>query len=145
MHLLAVGLFPACNLVQRSGQDNDGNKCQGVRSGDSIRLAILPISVIAVGHVKRHEHHSCDDTEVIGVIGDYNERNPTHAATNNALEAIDGLRFGWVATDELRQRWAEIERLRGILVAPASPYRDMEAALDVIRLARERGVPLVGT
>jgi CTP synthase (UTP-ammonia lyase) len=32
-----------------------------------------------------------------------------------------------------------------IVVGPGSPYRDPEAVLTVIRLARERGIPLVGT
>ena len=33
----------------------------------------------------------------------------------------------------------------GVVVGPGSPYRDPDAVLAVIRVARERGVPLVGT
>lgn len=83
---------------------------------------------------------------MIGVIGDFRADNETHVATNNALDALAwSVGFEWIATDELRTRWTEVERLSGVLIAPASPYRDMEAVLDVIREARERGVPLVGT
>jgi CTP synthase (UTP-ammonia lyase) len=85
-----------------------------------------------------------DDGAMIGVVGDYKASHSTHAATDQALTALD-LTFEWIATDELRVRWAQVEDLAGIFVAPGSPYRDMEATLDVIRHARERGVPLVGT
>jgi CTP synthase (UTP-ammonia lyase) len=33
----------------------------------------------------------------------------------------------------------------GVVIGPGSPYRDPSAAEAVIRHARERGVPLVGT
>ena len=33
----------------------------------------------------------------------------------------------------------------GVVVGPGSPYDSPEKVLDVIRTARERGVPLVGT
>ena len=81
---------------------------------------------------------------VIGVIGDYDPRNTTHLATTAALDGL-ALRFTWIPTDAVRERWDEVRRLDGIFVAPASPYRDMDAVLDVIRHARESGVPLVGT
>lgn len=83
---------------------------------------------------------------MITVVGDYNPRNPTHVATTDALANLDGLpKFTWLDTDQIRARWREIERASGLFVAPASPYRDMEAVLDSIRYARERAVPLVGT
>jgi hypothetical protein len=31
------------------------------------------------------------------------------------------------------------------MIGPASPYRSMDGALAAVRLARERGVPLVAT
>lgn len=83
---------------------------------------------------------------MIGIIGDFQPDNETHVGTNVALEALVGdAGFEWIATHEVRSRWPEINRLSGVFIAPASPYRDMEAALDVIRNARERGIPLVGT
>jgi CTP synthase (UTP-ammonia lyase) len=33
----------------------------------------------------------------------------------------------------------------GVVVGPGSPYRNVDGVHEVIRLARERGVPLVGT
>ena len=32
-----------------------------------------------------------------------------------------------------------------VIIGPGTPYRNPDAAHEVIRLARERGVPLVGT
>jgi len=81
---------------------------------------------------------------MIVVVGDYKAGHSTHLATDEALTAL-GLTFEWIGTDQVRTQWSEVESAAGILVAPGSPYRDMEAVLDVIRFARERGVPLVGT
>jgi CTP synthase (UTP-ammonia lyase) len=37
------------------------------------------------------------------------------------------------------------ERFDGIVVGPGSPYENADGVIGVIRAARERGVPLVGT
>ena len=83
---------------------------------------------------------------LVGIVGDFNLRNPTHQATNEALGHA-GLRFEWVPTGDVAPQRPE-ERLAayaGLLIAPASPYESMGGALAAIRFARERGVPLVGT
>ncbi|MGH2805857.1 MAG: hypothetical protein ACRDKT_01145 [Actinomycetota bacterium] len=82
---------------------------------------------------------------MIGVIADYDPANRTHAATDEALASLpNGIPFEWIATDDatLPERLPE---LSGIFIGPASPYRDMDAAIEAVRFARERGVPLVGT
>jgi hypothetical protein len=67
---------------------------------------------------------------VIGVIGDHDPKNPTHLATDAALEDL-GVPFEWIATDEVRARWqATIEGLLGMFIAPSTPYRDTEGALE---------------
>lgn len=82
---------------------------------------------------------------VIGVVGDFNPKNPTHQFTNRALDHL-GLRFEWVPTDVLGDEpGARLAAYDGLWIAPASPYRSMDGALSAIRYARERGVPLVGT
>jgi CTP synthase (UTP-ammonia lyase) len=81
----------------------------------------------------------------IGVVGDFNPKNHTHRATNDALDHVR-LRFEWVATDALEdQPEKRLAAYQGLWIAPSSPYRSMEGALAAIRYARERGVPLVGT
>ena len=81
----------------------------------------------------------------VGVVGDFNPRNPTHTFTNEALEHLK-LSFDWVATDAVTgPADRRLGLYAGLWIAPASPYRSMDGALAAIRYARERGVPLVGT
>jgi CTP synthase (UTP-ammonia lyase) len=81
----------------------------------------------------------------IAIIGDFDPSNETHCGTNAALEHA-GAAFEWVPTEECD---GAVDGLLGayggLLIAPASPYRSMDGALQAIRHARERGVPLVGT
>jgi len=82
---------------------------------------------------------------LIGVVGDFNPKNPTHRFTNEALDHVR-LPFEWVPTDAIEDEPEKrLAAYHGIWIAPASPYRSMDGALAAIRYARERGVPLVGT
>jgi len=81
----------------------------------------------------------------IGIVGDFNPANASHAATNEAVkhcaeEAVDAR---WIGTEEVTE--AALADCDGLWIAPASPYRSMEGALMAIRFARENGVPLLGT
>src|SRR5438105_3527319 len=82
----------------------------------------------------------------IGVIGDFNESNATHVATNtgiqHAAEALGrALEVVWLPTDEPRN----FEAFAGLLCSPGSPYRSLEGALEGIRFARENGIAFLGT
>ncbi len=86
------------------------------------------------------------------VVGDFNDRNKSHLATNAAIEhsaTALGLKVEhpWVGTDDVAAAGglARLEGAAGLWIAPASPYRSMAGALAAIRLARERGIPLLGT
>lgn len=82
---------------------------------------------------------------LIGVVGDFAEGNPTHRFTNQAL-AHAGLDCDWVPTERIGGTPADrLASFDGLWIAPGSPYRSMDGALNAIRYARERGVPLVGT
>ena len=88
---------------------------------------------------------SPDMSVLIGVVGDFNPKNPTHRFTNEALDHVR-LPFEWVPTDAIEDEPEKrLAAYHGIWIAPASPYRSMDGALSAIRYARERGVPLVGT
>jgi CTP synthase (UTP-ammonia lyase) len=83
--------------------------------------------------------------ESIAIVGDFDPANETHLATNAALEHA-GAQFEWVPTEDCANgAETRLQGYGGILIAPASPYRSMDGALEAIRFARERGVPLVGT
>jgi CTP synthase (UTP-ammonia lyase) len=81
---------------------------------------------------------------LIGVVGDYQAGNVTHETLNASL-AHAGAEWEWVPTDAVPRPELLAQRYGGLWIAPASPYRSMEGALGAVKLARERGVPLVGT
>jgi CTP synthase (UTP-ammonia lyase) len=86
----------------------------------------------------------------IRVLMDLPPTQRYHAAT---LAAIDhaAVALGLdvdvrvLETDTLDQSDLFSRSNLAIVVGPGSPYADPEAVLDTIRLARERGIPLVGT
>lgn len=86
------------------------------------------------------------ETVRIGVIGDFDRSNPTHLATDAALEhscAAKGyaLELEWLPTDEAH----EMGRFDGFWCSPGSPYRSLTGALELLRFAREKEIPTIGT
>ncbi len=83
----------------------------------------------------------------IGIVGDRNPGLLVHAATEAALSHVaDPVPFEWIPTEEVAARPAErLSRYGALLISPGSPYRSMQGALEAVRYARERRVPLLGT
>jgi CTP synthase (UTP-ammonia lyase) len=87
------------------------------------------------------------DITKIGIIGDYNPANPTHAATSDALQhAAEYLGSApceavWLPT-AIPQ---DLGHYHGLLLSPGSPYKSLENALLGVRYAREHRVPFLGT
>ena len=88
----------------------------------------------------------------IGIIGDFNPDNRSHAATVAALgQAANfltiNLRTEWLSTDALDNNTIEssIKRFDGFWGAPGSPYKSENGALRVIQHCRENGWPFLGT
>lgn len=82
----------------------------------------------------------------IGIIGDFNQENPTHIATNigiqHAAEALEQpIEAVWLPTDQP----VKYENYQGFLCSPGSPYKSLDGALAGIRYARENNVPFIGT
>ncbi len=78
----------------------------------------------------------------ITVLMDLPESNAPHRATVAALAHAIGSRrvdVDVVPTD------ADVVLGASVVIGPGSPYRDPERAEEVIRSARELGLPLVGT
>lgn len=85
----------------------------------------------------------------VAVLMDLRPDEPYHQATLAALAHAGAvrrcaLRAIVVPTDVIGGRDADALG-DAVVVGPGSPYREAEAVIDVIRSARERGVPLVGT
>jgi len=91
-------------------------------------------------------------SNMIAIIGDLNPANRSHLATNEAIRhssaALDSkVESRWISTPELAEPGG-LDRLTGVSglwIAPASPYKSMEGAMLAIRMARDRGIPLLGT
>lgn len=88
----------------------------------------------------------------IAIIADFDSESKAHRATNDAIQhsiAADSptVEFRWIDTTELVQA-GSLERLSeydGVWIGPGSPYKNMDGALSAIRIAREGGIPLLGT
>lgn len=88
----------------------------------------------------------------IAIVGDFKPKNPSHIATNEAIAHCSAalgvtMKSNWIATEDVARPdgLTRLSEFGGIWIAPASPYNSMEGALSAIRLARENGIPLLGT
>lgn len=87
----------------------------------------------------------------IVVIGDRDPANPTHEATTAALRhsvartAEGDAEVAWLRTDAVGDPVESLAGADGLLVAPGSPYADLEGAVRAIEHARTGELPLLGT
>jgi CTP synthase (UTP-ammonia lyase) len=82
------------------------------------------------------------------ILGEYNPDAETHRATDAAIRrSLVGrnteVAASWISTETIKE--TDIVRAHGLWVAPGSPYKNLERALEAIRLARENLVPCLGT
>ena len=80
----------------------------------------------------RTEEDGIADTISVGIVGDYDLHNPTHTATQEALEHA-GASLGvpitaeWLPTNVLRGRASEtLRRFDSVFSAPGSPYWSLD-------------------
>ena len=102
-------------------------------------------------HVRRTTP-SRPNTLRIGLVGDYNSQISSHRAITRTFELLSatdpalGVETEWISTRDLESNPADkLSGLAGIWCVPVSPYANMERVLQVIRFARERRVPFLGT
>jgi CTP synthase (UTP-ammonia lyase) len=85
----------------------------------------------------------------VALVGDYDKSVIAHQAIPEALrlaartdQSIDAV---WIHTASIRDAVADLAGFDGIWCVPASPYANMEGALNAIRYARESSRPFLGT
>jgi len=86
--------------------------------------------------------------DTIMVVMDLPPAHRFHRATLDALEHAGAGGAGRpvvVVTTDGIDPFRDLVGVAGVVIGPGSPYRDPDAAEAVIRTARVRGVPLVGT
>ncbi|MFN8099202.1 MAG: hypothetical protein U0Q21_13040 [Dermatophilaceae bacterium] len=84
----------------------------------------------------------------IGIVGDLTPAYPSHREIEAARGLLgDDVATSWIASDgsDAASIAAGATAYDGLWIAPGSPYADDAAVLEVIRCARERGIPLLGT
>ena len=84
----------------------------------------------------------------IAIIGDFSSEYEPHIATNNALEhalkkSASDINYEWIASNDITHN--TLASYQGFLIAPGSPYKNMDNVLNVIKHARENNIPLLGT
>jgi CTP synthase (UTP-ammonia lyase) len=86
----------------------------------------------------------------IALVGEFSEKHTAHRAIPAALglareEAGADVGWEWVPTRAIGDARRSLAGFSGLWLVPASPYEDMQGALDAVRWAREAGRPFLGT
>ena len=85
-------------------------------------------------------------TVLIDLPADHRYHRATLAALGHASEDRGiPIEVRVVPTDTIRDASRVAAGASALIIGPGSPYRDPEAANAVVREARERNIPLVGT
>jgi CTP synthase (UTP-ammonia lyase) len=80
----------------------------------------------------------------LALVGDLSPSVPSHLAVPRILmDAAIG--WAWLPTDRVADHLADLRAADGIWLLPGSPYRDFDGALLAARVAREEGIPFLGT
>jgi CTP synthase (UTP-ammonia lyase) len=86
----------------------------------------------------------------VALVGDYNAAVPAHQAIPLALDMAarhHGVKIEpiWLGTARIRNAESDLESFSGAWCVPASPYENVDGALNAIRVARERQIPFLAT
>ncbi len=86
----------------------------------------------------------------IALVGDYDPSVSAHQAIPLSLNLAAlhhqvGLEGVWLPTSQIDDAAAQLSAFDGVWCVPASPYRNMQGALEAIRVAREQSSPFLGT
>ncbi|MFN8109796.1 MAG: hypothetical protein U0Y82_08110 [Thermoleophilia bacterium] len=82
----------------------------------------------------------------IALVGDHAEHVAAHRAIPQRMAALPAALPAdpyWIPTDAVDP--PEIARFDAVWVVPGSPYRSEDGAITAIRVAREEGIPFLGT
>jgi CTP synthase (UTP-ammonia lyase) len=87
-------------------------------------------------------------TATVALVGDRSPHVRSHLRVPVLLDALrrqEGLAIDafWVRTDDATG--TALDRFDGVWILPGSPYRSEAGALHAARVAREGGIPLLGT
>jgi CTP synthase (UTP-ammonia lyase) len=88
----------------------------------------------------------------IAIVADYDSTFEPHLATDAALllastAGATDIKTDWLPTLSLAtaDHVSPLTGYDGFLIAPGSPYKSLQGAVNAIQFARERGLPLLAT
>lgn len=86
----------------------------------------------------------------VALVGEYDSTVPAHQAIPKALDLASAhhrveVVQKWISTAQIQRPEVDLAAFQGIWCVPASPYKNMQGALEAIRYARERQLPFLGT
>lgn len=86
----------------------------------------------------------------IALVGDYSAEVVAHRAIPQALSLARAalaanFEWEWFQTRDIADAQRDLALFSAVWVVPASPYENMDGALDAIRFARETRRPFLGT
>lgn len=87
----------------------------------------------------------------IALVGDYNSEVVAHLAIPAALKYSSALlnveiNYDWIDTETIGNKLErQFNIYKGIWIVPASPYKNMEGVIELIKFARENHIPILGT
>ena len=86
----------------------------------------------------------------IALVGDCDEKIYTHVALNRSIEhCAHGLPYEveakWIPTERIVSMFSGSLNYNGIWIAPGSPYKNDTGVYEVIRMAREEDIPIMGS
>ncbi len=86
----------------------------------------------------------------IALVGDFDEKMHTHIALNKSIEHCRprlpfSLEAEWIPTEDIEKALSSIGNFNGFWIVPGSPYKNDEGVYKLIRLAREKDLPITGS
>lgn len=86
----------------------------------------------------------------IALVGDFDEKIPSLVALNQSIDHCRSqlstkLDAQWVPTQNVKNILAAPHEYNGIWIVPGSPYRNDKGVYQVIQMARENNVPIMGS
>src|SRR5688572_8704612 len=86
----------------------------------------------------------------IALVGDFDEKISTLVALNQSIEHCRRhvpfeLEAEWISTETIEKILPGLREYSGIWIVPGSPYKNDEGVYQVIRMAREDNISIMGS
>lgn len=88
-------------------------------------------------------------SNIIGIIGEYDENKKSHVMLNRSLDWLKSeyeFEYKWIETTDVEEKnGLVLSELSGIWSASGSPFKSLSGAIKAIEYARITNIPFLGT